>query len=282
VNANPTLVSVEEGSTLVYERAELGLRAAAFAVDVLLALLGVLLLSVVVMFVSFLTGLTDFGTATVQVTFFFAVFVFFAWREASRVGATPGKRMMRIRVLDGRGRVLTPYAAFVRNAIRWFELSTPLLLLLSGKEGFVGAPWSQRFLYVALAGFVAVPFVRGDGRRLGDLAAGTVVVKAPRARLERDLATRARAPIAFSDAELDVYGERELHALEDLLRAGRDRFEEERLGKAAEIIATKIGRAKPELGGARAWLEAFYAALRGRLERRLAAGRRKRDKFEAS
>ena len=47
----------------------------------------------------------------------------------------------------------------------------------------------------------------------------------------------------------------------------------------ARAIAAKIGRAEP--ADARAFLDAYYGALKARLERELLMGRRRRDKHDA-
>lgn len=272
---------VEEGVELTFERAGTGERAGAFAIDALLAFIGLIVGGVAMAALGF-SGDRGVWQAGYSLFAFFTLFFYFGWCEAGRRGATPGKRLLGLRVIDSRGRALTPHAAFVRNVVRWIEIAGPLSLL--GAASFdPNSPTrgADLLLYGALTGLSAVPFVRADGRRLGDLAAGTLVVRAPRAALSRELVApreAAAAVLAFADAELDVYGERELHALEALLRS--ETAGSARLVAAARIIAKKIGREAPAENAAREWLAAFYAAQRGRLERRLVVGRRKRDKFD--
>src|SRR3546814_6183863 len=58
-------------------------------------------------------------------------------------------------------------------------------------------------------------FFNRDRMRMGDLIAGTWVVMATRARLDRDIAAdEAAQAIIFDDAELAVYGIYELQELE--------------------------------------------------------------------
>ena len=117
---------------------------------------------------------------------------------------------------------------------------------------------------------------------------GTVVVVAPHVRLEHDVG--AETPIrrrqaagpqfAFTASQLDVYGDYELQVLEDVLRHDSAQGNTpEVLRAVAERIARKIGW-KPKISrrDAPAFLRAFYAALRGRLEQRMLFGKRKKDK----
>lgn len=82
------------------------------------------------------------------------------------------------------------------------------------------------------------------------------------------------AAYRFGEAELSVYGEYELQTLERVLRDGRP----EAMAAVAEAICRKIGWA-PGSGDERAFLEAFYAQLRARLEGGMRFGKRKADKF---
>ena len=90
-------------------------------------------------------------------------------------------------------------------------------------------------------------------------------------------ASLASAPAAyrFGEAELSVYGERELQTLELVLRQGNPDAQRQ----VVETICGKIGW-EPGVGDDRAFLEAFYAALRARLEQNMRFGRRKKDKFD--
>jgi hypothetical protein len=115
--------------------------------------------------------------------------------------------------------------------------------------------------------------------RAGDLVAGTWVVEAERRKLMQAMSLAGKAPpaaaYAFGEAELSVYGEHELQVLEGVLR--QDNADAQR--QVMEAICRKIGW-QPGSGDERAFLEAFYAALRARLEQNMRFGKRKRDKFD--
>jgi hypothetical protein len=161
--------------------------------------------------------------------------------------------------------------------MREVEVFLPLSFLGAQGQGVdaaliaLGAIWSGVF--------VLFPLFNRDRRRLGDLAAGTMVIKAPKKLLQADLAgigAAAAAEIAFTPAQLDVYGVKELHVLEDVLRAGNRKS----MAEVAQRIRAKIGWEGPADLADRNFLNAYYAALRARLESRLLFGRRKKDKFD--
>jgi hypothetical protein len=108
-----------------------------------------------------------------------------------------------------------------------------------------------------------------------------MVVKAPKIRLLGDIA--AAAPdtlggVAFSDAQLDAYGVKELQVLEQVLRSGDRRT----LAAVAARIRDKIAWDGPTDTPDRSFLNAYYAALRQRLETGLLFGRARRDKHDVA
>src|SRR5205823_5629030 len=118
--------------------------------------------------------------------------------------------------------------------------------------------------------FAFVPLCNPRRLRAGDLLAGTMVVVVPKTRLLPDIGRRAATgpvtPPAFTDAQLDAYGEYELSVLEQVLRRARDAdLSGAGVVVVAERIARKIVAAAPK--GAReceAFLREYYGALRAR------------------
>jgi uncharacterized RDD family membrane protein YckC len=159
------------------------------------------------------------GLAAGLVAFFLLRTFYFTWFECRPAGATPGKRLLGLRVIDAHGGTLTPEAVFTRNFMREIELFAPLALALGPEAVLPGHPgWVRLAGSAWLFVFSAMPLFNRDRLRVGDLVAGTLVVRAPRAVLLEDLSAapargpRASAPLAFSPAQLDLYGIRELHA----------------------------------------------------------------------
>src|SRR6185503_14741988 len=125
--------------------------------------------------------------------------------------------------------------------------------------------------------FVFFPLFNRDRLRVGDFVAGTWVIRAPKRTLELDLAAREKASgFSFSRAEVDVSGVKELSVLEDVLR----RKDQATLAAVAARIRGKLKRASAPGEADEAFLDAYYLALRMRLESRMLYGHKRRDKFD--
>ena len=212
-----------------------------------------------------------------------AYFLFFELRPR---GATPGKRLAGIRIAARDGAQLTAGAVIARNLMRDIELFLPAVFFAqAGQGGDIGLATFAALAWLGV--FLAIPLVNRDRLRAGDIIAGSWVVEAPRTRLAAVLATGAAARdgtsevtgarFRFGEAELAAYGEYELQTLERVLRDGRS----ENMIAVAEAICRKIGwePGRPGIqGDERAFLEAYYAQLRARLEKRMRFGKRKADK----
>lgn len=205
----------------------------------------------------------------------------FLYFELGPRGATPGKRMLGIRIAAREGGRLSAEMVIARNLLRDIELFLPLVFLMNASSGgdmdvagIAGAAW---FLIFAL-----FPCFNRDRLRAGDVIAGSWVVEAPRQKLQAALSLSQAAKGAsavtgagyrFGEPELAIYGEYELQTLERILREGRS----ETLASVHEAICRKIGW-DPGAGDERAFLEAYYTQLRARLEANMRLGRRKPDK----
>ena len=202
-------------------------------------------------------------------------FYFIAFEMSARA-ATPGKRRCGLRVAARNGGRLTADAIFVRNAMRELELYIPLGLLFAPTD-MVGG-WMKAAAMLWCGVFALLPLFNRDRLRAGDILAGTWVVKVPDRRLLRDLAQGGiyeTAAIRFTLDQLDAYGIKELQVLEDVLR----RFDRRAVQVVADRIRQKIGYPRGEESDG-AFLSAYYAALRQRLEARALLGRRRVDKHD--
>ena len=213
--------------------------------------------------------------------FFFLRNFYFVFFELGARAATPGKRVMGLRVAARDGGRLTAEAVFARNAMREIEIFLPLTFLLAssqaGADPITG--WLMLLGILWTGGFALFPLFNRDRLRVGDFVAGTWVVKSPRTRLSIDLLDAqeaAQGAFSFTPDQAGAYGIKELHVLEDVLR----RKDSKTMTAVADRIRVKIGwRAQAGETDA-AFLSAYYAALRGRLETRLLFGHRRQDKFD--
>jgi uncharacterized RDD family membrane protein YckC len=268
-----------EGVDLKLRLGDAGERAAALLID-LAIMVGVMIAFALLALLAAIgtkgKGWEVIGTVALLV-FFVLRNLYFVLFELTPGAATPGKRAMGLRVAARNGGRLTADAIFARNAMREIELYLPLSFLVSSGDQ-VGA-WINLAGLVWCAVFVLFPLFNRDRLRVGDLVAGTWVVKAPTRRLAPDLVETSRPSVGrfrFSQAQLDAYGVKELHVLEDVLR----RYETKTIALVAARIRLKIGwQAAPDESDGD-FLAAYYAALRGRLESRLLLGKRRKDKFD--
>ena len=287
-----------EGVPLVVELADRGSRAAALMLDLVFIFLMMILGGIALIFTAEVLKVWSF---VIGILGFFLLRIFYfpitelAWR-----GATPGKRILGLKVIDRHGGPLKPESIVVRNLMREVEVFMPLTALavpaLTGFETL-----EQLLMLVWIGIFTLMPLFNRDGLRIGDMVAGTLVIAAPKAALLPDLTQRrlgsvplTRAPAAedspyrFTAAQLGHYGVYELQTLEAVLR----RAESGSLAGRQEIarrIRAKIGwpevdQALPDglRFDATAFLEAFYVAQRAHLERRLLFGHRRKDKHDRS
>jgi uncharacterized RDD family membrane protein YckC len=270
-----------EGVPLRFAVARAGDRVGAFVIDGLI-IVGATL--VVVLSAALLTAATrGLGMAVGMVAFFLLRNFYFPWFECLWHGATPGKRLLGLRVIDAHGGTLTPEAVIARNLMREVELFVPLVALLAPEALLPGVPGWVRFLAFLWVFICALlPFFNRDRLRVGDLVAGTMVVLAPKAVLLEDLSasppargSQAPAGPVFTDEQLDLYGIRELQVLESLLRQGNAR--PEALEAVAARIQHKIGWTGGEVDPEE-FLRRFYTAQRARLEHRMVLGERRESK----
>ena len=271
-----------EGVPVRFELAGRGARIIAFGIDV--AILGVSVYGIAFV-IDFLVGRglpVEAGWILMLLAAFFLRSFYFIFFELRWQGGTPGKRLLRLRVADRKGGALRADAVFARNLMREVEVFLPLTVAASlvspGLEY-----WGDELVALVWA-FVAtmLPFFNRDRLRAGDIVGGTWVVRLPRAVLLPDVAAPAGADAggtehAFSAEQLAVYGIHELQTLETVLRGTGRRAKETHAAVAARI-RRRIGWEEPAPADDRAFLEAFYIALRTDLEHRLTLGERRADK----
>ncbi len=291
-NKRERVLITPEGIALPITVASRGARFGALVLDFTILIVGMIALYLTVIWLAgdlIFAGQVGLGSGAGEFVYIFLILSFFLARygyflafELGPRGATWGKRVLGIRVAARGGGRLTPEAIVARNLLRDIELFMPLIFLLiapsgeAGSFGLAGMVWFFTFM--------AFPFFNKDALRAGDIIAGTWVVEAPRTKLAEAMSVQGAAAkgsseitgarYEFGEEELSVYGEHELQVLERMLREGQT----EALSAVHAAICAKIGW-DPGEGDERAFLEAFYAQLRAKLEGDMRFGVRKADKF---
>jgi len=280
------LLPTPEGVPLRLPLATTGDRVAAFLLDS--AIVATALFLLILLAGLFGSGGSGVGTSLVLVAVFLLRNFYFAGFELAWRGRTPGKRYFGLRVMDVHGAGLSTEAVLARNLTREIETFVPLVMVVAPESLWPGGSGVVR-LIAALwgVGLVVLPLLNRQRRRAGDFIAGTLVVSTRDATLDRDLATdapqaggAAQAGHVFTPEQLTMYGERELHVLEELLRRpAHERRDATR--EVAKRIMKKIGwDSRRKVSDPDAFLRDFYAAQRAELEKEMLFGRRHGDKHE--
>ncbi len=217
------------------------------------------------------------ASSVFNLTLFVLRWFYFTLFELTPRGATPGKRVVKIRIAARNGGRLTVDAVIVRNLFRELEVFLPIGLLLSGHSI---DPRLTLVLWCLLGVFILFPHFNRDRLRVGDLIAGTWVIQTPRPRLNADLSeavilTESLSDYGFTPIQLEAYGEAELKVLEDVLRENKSDV----LKRVAVRIQRKIDWHGP-IAMPRDFLQTYYTALRAHLEHRMLMGRRRKDKHD--
>ena len=164
---------------------------------------------------------------------FSGYFVVFEWMWN---GQTPGKRLMKLRVIRDDGRPLTLWEAIARNLLR----------IGDAVPGFI--------LPVYSVGLIVI-FLSSRDQRLGDIFAGTVVVRerTDEAPTFAETFSNRVTDIAFMrvhktggvKANVSLLTEREVEVVESFLRRRWDLTERQRLWMAWRIALPIMYKLKP-------------------------------------
>ena len=204
-----TVVSAEtpEGILLELRPAGMSARFYAFGLDWVIRLT---IMYAALMVVAFMGGL---GIAFLLILFFALEWFYPVAFELTASGATPGKRVFGLRVMMDNGLPITPAASLTRNLLRAADF----------------LPFGYGFAIVSM-------LVRRDFKRLGDIAAGTIVVHEPRPVPRIELTEVAPVVPARTLAPRD-------QAAVVALAARAPRLTTERLDELAALAATVSGDA---------------------------------------
>jgi uncharacterized RDD family membrane protein YckC len=251
------IIETPERVPLHFALASIGNRFLACAVDHFIQTLG--LVVVVVLFVLTSVGMDNwaerFSEAPkwAQALLILAVFIiwsgYFVLFEWAWNGQTPGKRWLRLRVIREDGRPITFWEAAARNFLRIFDMMPSSLYSI---------------------GLVSI-FVSRRDQRVGDLVAGTVVVREREAQAPSfeqvfssptsDAALRRSFPPVPFRAALSPVTEGEMEVVEAFLRRRWDLKDSPRQWMAWRIATPILHKLRPELDPEQFTYEGFLEEL---------------------
>ena len=211
-----TVVSAEtpEGILLKLRPAGLSARFYALGLDWVIRLT---IMYAAMMVAAYMGGL---GVAFLLILFFALEWFYPVAFELTASGATPGKKVFGLRVVMDNGLPVTPAASLTRNLLRAADF----------------LPFCYGFAIVSM-------LLRRDFKRLGDIAAATIVVHEPRAVARIDLDAIAPVVPARTLAPQDQAAVVALAARAPRLTA--DRLDE--LAALAATVSGDAGRSGPDV-----------------------------------
>ncbi|MBX3290220.1 MAG: RDD family protein [Acidobacteria bacterium] len=187
---------------------------------------------------------------------FTGYFILFEWLWD---GQTPGKRLLKLRVIREDGRPITLWEAVARNLLRVFDAI----------PGFVIPVYSVGLIVI---------FMSGRDQRVGDIFAGTVVIRersdeAPKfdevfSNRIADAAFRRVQPIAAIRADLTRVTPGEIEVVESFLRRRWDLTERQRLWMAWRVALPLMYKLKPAYDPETFTYEGFLEELLSMYHRR--------------
>ena len=196
----------------------------------------------------------------VMIIVLFVLFAgYFALFEWLWDGQTPGKRLLKLRVIREDGRPITLWEAIARNLLRIFDTF----------PGF--------FVPVYSIGLIAI-FLSNRDQRVGDLFAGTVVIReredeAPTfaeafSNPIADAAYRRVQPRTSFEANVVLLTDSEIEVVESFLRRRWDLTERQRIWMAWRIALPIMFKLKPRYDAATFTYEGFLEELLARYSAR--------------
>lgn len=176
-------------------------------------------------------------TIALMIIFLFLIFAgYFIVFEWLLNGQTPGKKLLRLRVIREDGRPLTLWEAVARNLLR----------ICDAVPGFIIPIYSIGLIVI---------FLSNRDQRVGDIFAGTVVVRerADEAPTFQETFSNPVSDVAFSRvqkkaevvANVSLLTEREVEVVENFLRRRWDLTERQRLWMAWRIALPLMYKLKP-------------------------------------
>ena len=259
------IIETPERVPLAFALASIGNRFLAVAIDHFIQYLSIILIA---WFFLYISG-ADFSesgstagellsempkwTIAIMILILFLVFsgyfILFEWLWD---GQTPGKRLMKLRVIREDGRPITLWEAIARNLLRVFDAA----------PGF--------FLPVYSIGLIVI-FMSNRDQRVGDLFSGTVVIRerTDEAPTFAETFSNPVSDAAFHrvqkkvdiDADVSKITESEIEVVESFLRRRWDLSERQRLWMAWRIALPLMYKIKPNYNVENFTYEGFLEEL---------------------
>jgi len=250
------IIETPERVPLHFALASIGNRFLACAVDhaIQAVTIGVMVIAFTIVanystFGDYLTNAPKWVYAVLIIVVFLLISGYFAFFEWLWSGQTPGKRWLKLRVIREDGRPITFFEAVVRNLLRDFDI--------------------MPFPFYSI-GLISV-FASSKDQRVGDMVAGTVVVREREAEapafaqvfaspVSDPALRRSFRPVAFT-ADVNLLTEPEIQVVETFLRRRWDLSEVPRQWMAWRVAMPLLYKLRPGYDLATFTYEGFLEEL---------------------
>lgn len=260
------IIETPERVPLAFSLASIGNRFIAVAIDHFIQYVVIIALVWIMLAILGISLFQDDGTSVgdvfldapkwaiaIMIIALFLVFAgYFAFFEWWWDGQTPGKRLMKLRVIREDGRPITLWEAIARNLLRIFDAI----------PGFIVPIYSVGLIMV---------FANKRDQRVGDIFSGTVVIRertdeAPTfaetfSNPVADAAFRRVQPRTAFKASINQLTESEIEVVESLLRRRWDLTERQRLWMAWRVALPLMYKLKPDYDMATFTYEGFLEEI---------------------
>jgi uncharacterized RDD family membrane protein YckC len=230
-NARMLAVITPENTVVTYQLAGLVTRTAALLIDLLIQALLIVLLTIInSSFQNVGFGLDHLVSFLGFIAAFCVMFVYSIFFEMVWGGRTPGKRLLGLRVVRDGGYPINITSSCIRNILKFADLG--VLIMPSGSST----------MFMGLPGLLSV-FLSPQYKRIGDYAAGTVVIHDQ--ILAQELSPESRKPGPLAEhliptiRNIDRLSHRDYQAIRRLL-ARRNRLEPAVAASTAQFVAEPI------------------------------------------
>ncbi|MGQ0640186.1 MAG: stage II sporulation protein M, partial [Gemmatimonadaceae bacterium] len=226
-------VETPELVVLTYTIAGVGSRVAAALIDYAICLLAVLVVEIGVLSLGSrgvfgpATRSVAWGAAILYLLFFGILWGYYVLFEGLADGQTPGKRLLRLRAVRDGGYSVTFGASAVRNLLRVLDM--------------------QPVLTYGVA--IASVLLSKRGKRLGDLAAGTIVVREGLAKRNEAPVVRRRAGQSEDAAPVHARLTNDEYTVLERFAERRGDLTVERRAALAEQLAARLAAVLPSTEG---------------------------------
>ena len=253
------IIETPERVPLHFALASIGNRFLACAIDHALQVIAIIVMVIAFTLIANYSSVGDqvlslpkWIKAVLIVIVFLIVSSYFAFFEWLWNGQTPGKRWLKIRVIREDGRPITFWEAAVRNLLRIFDMQPTLII-----------PFYS-------VGLISV-FVSLSDQRIGDMVAGTVVVREREAEapafaqvfaspVSDPALRRSFKPVDFV-ADLNELTESEIQVVETFLRRRWDLADMARQWMAWRVSLPLLFKLRPTYDAATFSYEGFLEEL---------------------